>query len=373
VSDNISLRSTIQPIRDITIALDWNNAWERNVNSALTVGQQDVTSQVGRRGSVNSSVWAFGGGYLDLFRTQLQTAFDDLGDSNEIRDETGNNDGRTILSPQSLQEDFREAYLYGPKKGRGSVGLAPLPLPNWRITWAGWEKRLPFISSMLSRATLQHSYVGRFRLGWDFNPDFGTEISRQVGSYRVFDERPEYQPGSVNVDRQFNPLIGLQLTWRSGLGTDLQYKSSKLTSFSLSNTNVIERNSNEIQFTARFSKRGFTLPFFKRLQNTLDMSLSVSYIEDKTLTYRLNQDVQDVLSLPADQLVQDVMQYTPGNPNERGDVRINITPLIGYQFSQSVKANFEYRYSRLIPRSTGVFPRVTQDIRFNIIVSIRST
>lgn len=373
VSDNISLRSTIQPIRDITIALDWNNAWERNVNSALTVGQQDVTSQVGRRGSINSSVWAFGGGYIDLFRTQLQTAFDDLGDSNEIRDETGNNDGRTILSPQSLQEDFRQSYLFGPRKGRGSVGLAPLPLPNWRITWAGWEKRLPFISSMLSRATLQHSYVGRFRLGWDFNPDFGTEISRQVGSYRVFDERPEYQPGSVNVDRQFNPLIGLQLTWRSGLGTDLQYKSSKLTSFSLSNTNVIERNSNEIQFTARFSKRGFTLPFFKRLQNTLDMSLSVSYIEDKTLTYRLNQDVQDVLSLPADQLVRDVMQYTPGNPNERGDVRINITPLIGYQFSQSVKANFEYRYSRLIPRSTGVFPRVTQDIRFNIIVSIRST
>jgi cell surface protein SprA len=373
VSDNISLRSTIQPVRDITIALDWNNAWERNTNSALTVGQQDITSQIGRRGSINSSVWAFGGGYLDMFRSQLQTAFNDLGDSSEIRDETGNGDGRTVLSPQSLQQDFRQSYLVGPQKGRGSVGLAPLPLPNWRVTWAGWEKRLPFISGMLSRATLQHSYVGRFRLGWDFNPDFGTEVSRQLGVYRVYDVRPEYQPGSVNVDRQFNPLIGIQLTWRSGLGTDLQYKSSKLTSFSLSNTNVIERNSNEIQLTARYSKRGFTLPFFKRLQNTLDMSLSLSYIEDKTLTYRLNQDIQEVLSLPADQLVKDVMQYTPGNPNERGDVRINITPLIGYQFSQSVKANFEYRYSRLIPRSTGVFPRVTQDIRFNIIVSIRST
>ena len=169
------------------------------------------------------------------------------------------------------------------------------------------------------------------------------------------------------------PLVGIQLTWRSGLGTDVQYKSSRLTSFSLSNTNVIDRNSDEIQFTARYSKRGFTLPFFKRLQNTIDMSLSFSYIEDKTFTYRLNQDVQDVLSLPSDELVKDVMQYTSNNPNERGDVRINITPLIGYQFSQSVKANFEYRYSRLIPRSTGVFPRVTQDIRFNIIVSIRST
>lgn len=373
VSDNISIRSTIQPIRDITIALDWNNSWERNTNSALTVGQQDITSQEGRRGSVNSSVWAFGEGYEKFFRAQLQAAFDDMNDSNEIRDETGNGDGRTVLGPRALQEDFRQAYLIGPKKGRGSVGLAALPLPNWRVTWAGWEKRLPFISGLLSRATLQHSYSGKFRLGWDFNPDFGTEITRQVGAFRVFDERPEYQPGSVNVDQQFNPLVGIQLTWRSGLGTDVQYKSSRLTSFSLSNTNVIDRNSDEIQFTARYSKRGFTLPFFKRLQNTIDMSLSFSYIEDKTFTYRLNQDVQDVLSLPSDELVKDVMQYTPNNPNERGDVRINITPLIGYQFSQSVKANFEYRYSRLIPRSTGVFPRVTQDIRFNIIVSIRST
>lgn len=373
VSDNISFRSTLQPIRDITIALDWNNTWERNTNTALSVGQQDIVSQQSRRGSVNSSVWAFGGGYDKLFRSQLQTAFDDIGNSNEIRDNTGNDDGRTVLGPRSLQEDFRQAYLVGPRKGRGTVGLAALPLPNWRVTWTGWDRRIPFLTSWLSRATLQHTYTGRFRLGWDFNPDFGTEISRQVGLYRVFDERPEFQPGSINVDRQFNPLIGIQLSWRSGLGTDVQYKSSKLTSFSLSNTNVIERNSNEIQFTARYSKRGFTLPFFQRLQNTLDMSLTFSYIEDKTYTYRLNQDIQDVLTTPPDQLVKDVMQYTPNNPNERGDIRINIAPLIGYQFSQSVKANFEYRYSRLIPRSTGVFPRVTQDIRFNIIVSIRST
>jgi cell surface protein SprA len=373
VSDNVTLRSQMQPIRDITIALDWNMAWERNTNSALTVGQQEINTQEGQRGSINASIWAFGGGYNKLFRKQLQAAFDDIGTGSEIRDVNGNADGRVVLSPGSLQQDFRNAYTFGPSKGRGSVGLGPLPLPNWRITWAGWEKKLPFLDRFLTRATIQHAYTGRFRLGWDFNPDFGTEVSRQLGSYRVFDERPEFQPGSVNVDRQFNPLVGLQMTWRSGLGTDIQYKSSKITAFSLSNTNVVERNSNEIQFTARYSKRGFTLPFFQRLQNTLDMSLTLSYIEDKTLTYRLNQDLQDVLNVPPDQLVKDVFMYTPNNPNERGDVRINIAPLIGYQFSQSVKANFEYRYSRLIPKSTGVFPRVTQDIRFNIIVSIRST
>jgi cell surface protein SprA len=261
----------------------------------------------------------------------------------------------------------------GSQEGRGGLGFTPMPLPNWRVTWSGWEKKIALLDRYITRATLTHAYTGRFRMGWQFNPDFGTELApRSVGSYRIFDERPEYQPSSVNVDRQFNPLIGMQLTWRGGLSTDLQFQSSKITSFSLSNTNVVERNSNGLRFTARYSKRGFTLPFFPRLQNTLDLSLTMSYAEDRTLTYRLNQDIQDVLSTPVASLVKDPNIYSPGKPNERGDVRIDIAPLIGYQFSQTVKANFEYRYSQLIPKSTGVLPRTTQDIRFNIIVSIRS-
>ncbi len=371
-TDNLTLRSTMQPRRDFTIALDWNMQWETNVTNALTVGLADINEQRNRRGSINSTVWAFGGGYTTLFRSQLQTAFDDMGTGNQISDEQGNNDGRVVLGPRSLSEDFRDSYLVGGRRGRGGVGLGALPLPNWRITWSGWEKRIRLLDQYLTRATLTHTYTGRYRLGWDFNPDFGAPVNRNVGQFTVADFRQEYQPGTINIDRQFNPLIGIQMTWRSGLGTDLRYTSAKLTAFSLSNTNVTERNSNGVTFTARYSKRGFTLPFFQRLQNTLDMSLSLSYMADRTLTYRLNQDISDVLSTPPSQLVRDPNQYLPSPPNERGDVRIDITPLIGYQFSQSVKANFEYRYSQLIPKSTGVYPRTTQDIRFNIIVSIRS-
>lgn len=369
-SDAITLRSTLQPVREITIGLDWNNSWDRTTQNTLTAGIDDITAQESQSGNISSSVWAFGGGYEELFRRQLQTAFDDMGDGTELTDR--NEDGRMVLGARSLQEDFRRSYVANSDNGRGSRGFSPLPLPNWRITWTGWEKRLRFLDEYLSRATLTHVYTGRYRLGWQFNPDFGTEQTRNVGAYRAFDERPEFQSSSINVERQFNPLLGVQLTWRSGLGTDMQYSSSKVTSFSLANTNVVENNSQSVRFTARYSKRGFTLPFFPRLQNTLDMSLSVTYTENLTLTYRLNQDIQQVLSQQLDPFERDVNLYTPEAPNERGDVRIDVTPLIGYQFSQSVKANFEYRYSQLIPKSTGVFPRTTQDIRFNIIVSIRS-
>lgn len=369
-SDNINLRSTMQPIRDITITLDWNNNWDRTTQNTLTAGVDNITAQENQSGNVSSSVWAFGGGYTELFRRQLQTAFDDMDGSTEIRDR--NEDGRVVLGVRSLQEDFRRSYVAMSDGTRGSRGFSAMPLPNWRVTWSGWERRIRFLEPHLTRASLTHVYTGRYRLGWQFNPDFGLEQNRSVGAFRAFDERPEFQTSTINVERQFNPLLGIQLTWRSGLGTDLQYSSSKITSFSLSNTNVIENRSQSLRFTARYSKRGFTLPFFPRLQNTLDMSLTVAYVDQLQLTYRLNQDVQEVLSQPIDPSLRNPSLYTPQAPNERGDVRIDITPLVGYQFSQAVKATLEYRYSQLIPKSTGVFPRTTQDIRVSVIVSIRS-
>ena len=369
-SDAINLRGTLQPVREITVALDWSNSWDNTTQNTLTAGIDNITAQENQNGNVASSVWAFGGGYTDFFRRHLQTAFDDMDGTSEITDR--NEDRRVVLGTTAMQEDFRRSYVSMSQQGRGSLGFSAFPLPNWRVTWTGWEKRIPFLERYLNRATLSHVYTGRYRLGWQFNPDFGTEQSRSIGAYRALDQRPEYQPSTINVEQQFNPLLGMQLTWKSGLGTDLQYSSSRITSFSLANTNVIENNSRSLRFTARFSKRGFTLPFFPRLQNTLDMSLTVAYIENLQLTYRLNQDINEVLSQQLDPSLRDPVLYTPQDPNERGDIRIDVTPLIGYQFSQSVKANLEYRYSQLIPKSTGVFPRTTQDIRVSVIVSIRS-
>lgn len=373
VQDNISLRSVMQPTRDISVNLDWNLTFDDNTTNTLNAGVSDITSLRSQNGNVAATVWVFGNGYKELFRRQLGTAFDDIGSTTGVSDANGNQDGKTVLGSRSLMDDFRKSYLG--KSGNtalGSKGFIPMPLPNWRITWSGLEKYIPWAADYIQRVTLSHTYVGRYQMGWVYNPDAGTEQQRQLGLYRITDERPEYSPNSINLTQNFNPLIGLQLSWKNGLTTDIQYASSTVTSFSLSNTTVTEKISNGLKFTARYNKRGFQLPFFPRLQNTFNASLGINYIEDLTNTYRLNSDLQDVLNAPPASLVKDVNLYNPGKPNERGNIRIQVTPLIGYQFSQTVQMNFEYRYDRLIPKSTGVFPRTNQDFRLNIVVSIRS-
>lgn len=373
VQDNITFRSAMQPVRDITINLDWNTTLDDRKAITQTVGVTDVTSQRNRSGSVASSVWIFGDGYRSLFRSQLRTAFNDIGSSTNVNDADGNGDGRTVLGSRSLETDFRRAYLGGTGKGGfGRLGSTPLALPNWRVSWSGLEKYVPWASEYVQRITLTHTYVGRYQLGWVYNPDAGATQTRQVGQYRITDERPEYQSSSINLTKNYNPLAGLQIAWKSGLTTDIQYTSSTTTSFSLSNTTITEKLTRGVKLTGRFTKRGFQLPFFQKLQNTFTASLGVNYLEDLTYTYRLNSDLQAVLNVPPSQLVKDLNLYEPGKPNERGNIRIQVTPLIGYQFSQTVNVNFEYKYDRLIPKSTGVFPRTNQDFRLNIVVSIRS-
>lgn len=367
-SDNINVRTGLNPFPNIEITLDWSTSWNETNNETITITPDSITTRLNQTGEISASVWAFGGGYIDFFRTQLQKGLDSIGSDTNI---DGSDNRETILTSQSLQEDFRNTYVGIGSGPMGNRSFTPVPLPNWQITWSGLESKIAFLSDYLSRASINHQYSGRYRIGWGLNPDEGSLLSRSVGAYNIEYERAEYEARTINLEKRFSPLIGLNLTWINNLRTSLQYDRSRITSFS-SNNNVNERLSQGMRFTAGYSKRGFRLPFFRRLNNQIDINLTVSYTEDSNLVHRLNQDLGDALQSLPNVLNRDAAQYTPGTPEERGDARIQVTPSFNYQFSQTVTAGFEYSYRQLIPKSTGVFPRTDQDIRFNIVVSIRS-
>ncbi|MDZ7692950.1 MAG: hypothetical protein U5K69_17810 [Balneolaceae bacterium] len=308
-----------------------------------------------------------------LFREQLSRAFADINNQNDtIADSTGNMDGSTVLGKVSLQEDFRRAYL---GMGTGAIGrrnFTPFPLPGWRVVWSGFENIIPFVGEAMSRASLNHSYSGQYRLGWALNSGSGALQPLSLGSYTIRDYLPEYEPTSITVEKTYSPLIGLNITWKSNLRTNLQYDWSKITSLALSNTTVTERFSRGFKFSFNYTVRNFKIPFFPRLQNAVDFTLNTSYLEDTEQKLVLNSDLANALQAGHENIVKqpDDYDFQPGPTT--GQSRINGSAIIGYQFSQTIKANFEYTYSRLIPKSTGVYARTDHDIRFNVVVSIRS-
>ena len=84
------------------------------MNEIISIGTES--------GSFSSSVWAFGGGYKDLFEShKLETAVMDIRPGERsIVDSLGNSDGRGVLNRTTLQEDYMNAYLGAGSKGFGN-------------------------------------------------------------------------------------------------------------------------------------------------------------------------------------------------------------------------------------------------------------
>lgn len=368
---NAQIRTGLAPFRDFRIDLEWELRWRESRNNSITVFTDSLNTQFNLNGEVETSVWSFGGGYIDLYRSQLQNALDALPETgNVIPFEEGRN---APLSPNSVQDDFNAAYLGGIGGTIGNRNYMPFPMPTWGITWGGWERRIPYAQSIASRISFSHNYDSNYRLQWQFYPDAGNEISRPIGNFTVEDRRAEFEPNSITLTHSYQPFIGANITFTNGINATVNYNRSRNTSLTISNRNVVERESQGLSVQVSYSKRGFRLPFFRRFSNTLDTSLRVNYSEDISKTFALTSDLSDALSQPAEELQRDAGAYDPpSDPTERGDASITITPSIGYTFSQTIRANFEYRYFQLNPRSSGVFARTDQDILFNIVITIRS-
>lgn len=370
-SDNITLTSRLNPFNNISVDLNWVTQWDERVSESISLFPDNTLSTVASAsGNISTSVWAFGSGYGDLFRSQLQTAFDNMSpDQNVISTPDG---GRTVLNGVGLQQDFREAYL-GRSSSIGRKNFTPIPLPNWRVNWSGIESFIPFIGKYMQRATMTHAYTGLYRLGWNLNNNPDEVINRRLGAYNVEDFRPEFDPTSVNIEKRFSPLIQLNVTWDTGLRTQIGYETSNITSLAFSNSQIAERLSRGIRMQFAYTLRNFKFPFFEQLANNVDLSLTGNYIEDTEQRFLLDADLERALQDGATTIDRNPDSYSFNPRPPTGQTRINAQLVVGYRFSNTLNANFEYGFSQILPKSSSTFKRTTHDIRFNIRINIRST
>ena len=368
-SDNITLGTRINPFTNLSIDLNWQTQWDERRTESITLGaDNEISSVITSSGNISSTVWAFGAGYETLFKNQLQTAFDDMSSTENV---ISTDNGSTVLNSVALQRDFRKAYM-GRRSSIGDKNFTPVPLPNWRVNWTGVENLFPWIGRYMQRATFTHAYNGLYRIGWNLNNDADTPFTRRLGIYQVEDIRPEFDPSSVNIEKRFAPLLQLNVTWENGLRTQLGYETSKITSLSLSNTQVSERLSKGFRVQFNYTLRNFKLPLLNRLSNNVDLKLNGNLIEDTEQRFLLDADLERALQIDATQIERDPDAYDFNPRPPTGQTRINGSAVIGYRFSNTIQANFEYGYTQVLPKSSRTFKRTTHDIRFNIRINIRS-
>lgn len=371
-TDNITAGTRITPFPNLTIDLDWTAAITNRKTETITVTTEgDFSSITTESGGYTTSVWAFGDGYEDMFKRQLQTAFDDISEGSDIiSDSLGNADGRAVLNRNTLEEDFRKAYLGSNVNGLGSKGLFTIPRPGWRVSWNRLEQYIPFIGQFLNSATLSHSYRGSYKVDWALNSITGDQNAQSLGNeFDIVDNRQRYEPTTLRAERRFSPLVNLNMTWKSNLRTELGYDRGNISTFAISSKRVTETLTQGIDFSLNYTFQNVRISFLPKVRNNIDLSLRGSYKNDSELSYKLDSDLGNAL-VPGASPASNVGDAEITSGRETGQRRINGTFTIGYKVSASISSNFEYTYSRI--ESNNIPTRTNHDIRFNVRIAIRS-
>ncbi len=350
-------RTTLSPTQSLQINLNWNVNWTNNTNR--TYRPNPVTTTETFTGSNRASVWVFGPGYLDLFTKQLETYRQDdarADDPRRIGDENG--DGRIVLTNESIVTDFQDTFL----SGLGTVdtrGFLPFPMPGWQVTWSGIGQ-WPIIRNLVTNASIRHGY----------SSDYATDYRRNVisndstrsfalGGQQIVFTIPEDEIGSIRVNERFQPLIGLDLSFKGNFQTNIAWEKS--TSYVLSTTNfeVSENNNSQITVTANYSRSGMKLPFLKKINNRISFSLSMSVANLSDRRLLLRRALTDYIDRPEEFVVGDALEGDNVSVISSSK-RYTVAPRISYQVSNRVSTDFTLRYENFIsedsrtPSSTNI-------------------
>jgi cell surface protein SprA len=378
-SENLTARTNFSPVKNMNIDLSWAVEWGNKAGRQFSRDETgELKTTVDENGSFGTTTVAFGKGYRALFERQLQTAYDDF-TGTVVNDTLGNRDGRSALALTTLHSDFREAYMgRAGKFDIGRFGFGAIPLPNWNITYSGIETVFPFLQDYVSRVSLTHAYRGRYRSGFVFNPNFKAQnassnaSANRFGTFAVYQPLDPYTPDQSSIESAFAPFIGLNIAWRNQMRSTLDYERSRRISPSYRTARITETYSQGVKFSLNYEKRGFKLPFMKKLQNTLTTTLNFNYAEEVTYTLPLGEALNKAFQTDSPAFIaRDPKLGVLVRDEPTGTGRINASMVLGYQFSSMITANFEYAYTHILPRSSNTFERVTQDFRFNIVVAIR--
>ena len=366
-------RASLQPSPSLQINLTWNADWDQG--ETFTFQPNPVSQRVGMNvtssGTNRASIWAFKANYLDLFSRQLETFRQDANlaeDPLNFGDENG--DGRVVLTNTSVVEDFQNTFISG-LGTIGERGLLPFPMPNWQVSYTGISK-WPLIRSLVQNASIRHGYSSDYSTDYRQVPSSG-EAARNfdLAGRRITFTMPSEEVGGIRINERYQPMIGLDLSFKGRLQTNFAWNTSTSYSLSTSNFEVGENKTSELSLTTSYQQQGMTIPFFgKRLNNRVSLSLTVSRTRLSDQRFLMTRGIIDAVTRE-DFVLEEAISVEKGNVNSiTASTRVTVVPRISYQFSNRVSADFTMRYENFASEDSRQPSATTINGGFNIRVSI---
>ncbi|MFB6273803.1 MAG: cell surface protein SprA [Salinibacter sp.] len=333
-------RTTLSPSRSFQIDLSWDVQWSRQTNVTFRRPHPDTLNRfTTENGSNSASVWGFGS-VVSLVKDQVQRRQSDQGG----RDGGPLPAGQVALTNTSVASDFREAFLTG-LGNVGPHGFAPFPLPGWSVRYSGLSD-WPIIGDIVKSATLKHGYSAKYSSSYSSVSTAGDTTDAPLGQSFL---EPDFKIGEARVSEQFQPLIGIDITWPGNLETSLEWSRKVETFLRTANLKVEEVQTSQLSGSISYRKRGLRIPFLGlgRLENQIRFSLTLSHSVNDERSYNLRGALtaqkQNDGSFNPDQITDPKNDYVTVRKQTS---KFKVSPKLTYRLSDRVTADLQINYER---------------------------
>ncbi len=269
----------------------------------------------------------------------------------------------SVNSTDVLIPSFLAAYT---GKNPNKIALTAFPslksiLPNWKISYEGFMQ-LDFINQNFKNFVLSHEYTCRYAVGsfasfqsWtSIEDDFGS-VYDQLTNNRTFSS--PYDISAANITETFNPLIGLNATFKNNMSIKMELRNTRNINLNISSFQIVESNSDDYVIGI-----GYKLTEFNKI---LKMKGSGGANFSNDLTISADFSYRRMISMI--RKIQDA--FTQGT---NGDAQTSIKISADYNMSRmlTVQAFFDRAMSRPLVSSTAYpFSKSSAGINLKLMLS----
>jgi len=217
-----------------------------------------------------------------------------------------------------------------------------IPKPNWRVSYNGLAK-LEFVKKFAKSVNLTHGYTSTLSISnYNSNLEYLEDAQEQqnarepnTNNFVSFYDIPQ-----ISISEALSPLLGIDITWQNNLTTKLDIKRNRSLRMSFLDYQLSETRTNNFTIGIGYRVKGFVIPFpiqgkKRTLENDLNFKLDFSFIDNKTVIFKLDQDISEPT---------------------RGNKTITISPSIDYVISQQLNLRIFYERRQNIPATSSAFP-----------------
>ena len=329
-SENLTLRSTVEPIEQLKIELTANKTTSTN-NTEYFRWDDDINNfnsfSPTESGSFSISFISWGTAFRGDNDDNESATFDNFSNyRNDIAKQLAVNNpnfnggidpitgfpteyvtysGDTVptlvggygaTSQEVMIPAFLAAYSGRDPSNSKLTAFQSIPLPNWTITYDGFIK-IPYIKKTFKQFTIGHAYRSTYSVGsfqTNLNYGSGDEINMNNMSYNVAREISQ-----VTINEQFSPLFKVDMTWKNSLLTKIEFKKSRVLALSLANNQLTETGSQEYVVGVGYRIKDVEFKMFsggsgKKISSDLDLKLDFNLMNNKTIIRKVIEDVEQI-------------------------------------------------------------------------------